>query len=1532
MPKREGGDALRPPLSAASRMRPGSSNAASTARPGPYALGGTFANSSSSLISSRGNAMSDPNLVTTSTSGPVAATEAPHLSASEAFFGRMTLTAPDNMRRKKAEEKEKKKQSRKRRAEKGAIAAATLINPQEAGPSTALLSRTLVTASSTAAADASTRRKRSHLPTSNSTLNLHSHTIEQSRSRSPSRPSRPQSAQTRHVESRQVSPERRRLRERERTGSGSSVVEHPSRPHSASAIAPAYQNETETQQNLSENDAEVVLQSTAAQRRRDIYADLDSLGLPGASESDLEDQPPPFPLNPTRPISPPRMPAEGEEWSEDLRRLQEEYEMNRPPDSPPPAFRSDDEGRRGGEDSADNSFSDEEDMSVEIQRERREWEEDKAAGFSLEERVERDQRRREARDLQAKEDANSEFMDALRPAVENAEVDEALRQELEQPDGIRLKETQEQAMLKSPHEVDLFTEDVESAATTAQEIEVVPITDPEGLVQQEQTEEELAEPLNLGQLVMEARARRGVGKQSQSAKAAESLLNNTIAEANTELANGLSSPPILSTSQTTSVQTVLASHRRVASDGTLLPMKSAATARAAAQAKKRNAVGTGPGLRDGEKSLKEKERQAKATKIRSRPSGGAHSRFRDGASAAANRRMELWGPLAASGSDVVVKSSLPRAETASEVKIVTSSLESPPLLTRPSALRQASSSSTNTPVSAHEGDVEGSSDSDDKWDKEEKAFEKMQRRLAPVNIDDESSEEEANKTSKDDPHPPGWFRHTSIDLAKPGSSVPRAPPPLVLGRSRGGAEYSSSSSSSSDSGAGRMEDDSDDGSLSPVEVEEPILEARSSSDMHSRLSVKGKQPIRPSFVEGGRSTSAPLPPIRPITIPAGDFEEDSGSSHDFLTDDEEQPPRQERRTSDDSVKRPPVNNRLKELFSTPLNSSQAGPSAASRASLERFFDTQLDSSRQPPRPTSTSSRRSSQGIVENNEEGQSLSKQPSNISLRSRERANAYASLESKARNMTSEQHARLEALEQISRLQQMGPSSSSTTSSVNQDSLDALERLLSRRSVAPSFTKTQAAGDGPLKLTRAGAINRRESTAPFVNPRSSIAPRPLGRLPTITNATRHFPPSSQSSMSNAGDKSDSSTSTTLPFPPPNQTRRSGIGTPSWMAYIPYNERRNLPEPLEPVKKRLDGLSTNTSNNRAPPPLPLPQSGNRVSAMIERFEVQASDANIPPISPRSPSKDNFGSPLLTTTSSEESNREHTLRRRPPPPPPPSTWSRHSTLPPIDAPLHSSPPAQINPTQDGTSSQQQELTKISTLSHAFLPDNIAGPSRSSSEQSILDSPFLPQRTSLESGLNQESVSMESSAPRIRRRPLPIPPIFAPSNVRPNVESTVEQPVDFESTEISALPTTVQAHQRENREANTEESLASTSQEDSTARAAARRAPSLGYTDLDLFASRLADEAPADGTNYEDLHLLAEFLGPAKSEGASSAEIEALSVGVVEVLRKRIVGKKENGKDKIKLALNVMGVKVERCGVCLIQFKEGNLACVFPCLHV
>ncbi|CDR88368.1 uncharacterized protein SPSC_04195 [Sporisorium scitamineum] len=233
------------------------------------------------------------------------------------------------------------------------------------------------------------------------------------------------------------------------------------------------------------------------------------------------------------------------------------------------------------------------------------------------------------------------------------------------------------------------------------------------------------------------------------------------------------------------------------------------------------------------------------------------------------------------------------------------------------------------------------------------------------------------------------------------------------------------------------------------------------------------------------------------------------------------------------------------------------------------------------------------------------------------------------------EQKARDEALAQIAQL------SASTQS--RQDSLAALERLLAKTgrptSMLPPSTITRAELGGHLQLTSDGAstesqrnaeagiasseqslaaptptlpanhrlsrqgaivrgrgplpsppsaLSRAASTASrpvsFVNPRSSAAPLPRGRLPAITDATRHFPPSASS---------------------------TGPGVaPSWLSYIPSEERERLPAPLEPQR------APSVSAPRAP--------GDRVSAMISRFEAAPTSSRDQQDtrSPTSPTKPN----------------------------------------------------------------------------------------------------------------------------------------------------------------------------------------------------------------------------------------------------------------------------------------------------------------------
>ena len=247
------------------------------------------------------------------------------------------------------------------------------------------------------------------------------------------------------------------------------------------------------------------------------------------------------------------------------------------------------------------------------------------------------------------------------------------------------------------------------------------------------------------------------------------------------------------------------------------------------------------------------------------------------------------------------------------------------------------------------------------------------------------------------------------------------------------------------------------------------------------------------------------------------------------------------------------------------------------------------------------------------------------------------------------------------------------------------------------------------VRLSRQGAIarNRREGPPPpppvsynmrpssrpasFVNPRSGNAPLPRGRLPTITDATRHFPPSRSSTIN--------------------------APTPGWMSHIPSSERSRLPEPLQPERlsggaarqepSSSDTLTGSTYDRSSEIPMPVPArgTGSRVSAMVSRFEnagdaassssgqIERSTSSDRPLSWQtsaqgntgtmstshdlakrrsiSPSKFSstiHGSPSSSLGSSQgpasttSFQREDTLGRRPPPPPPAGTLPRSRPLP------------------------------------------------------------------------------------------------------------------------------------------------------------------------------------------------------------------------------------------------------------------------------
>ena len=122
---------------------------------------------------------------------------------------------------------------------------------------------------------------------------------------------------------------------------------------------------------------------------------------------------------------------------------------------------------------------------------------------------------------------------------------------------------------------------------------------------------------------------------------------------------------------------------------------------------------------------------------------------------------------------------------------------------------------------------------------------------------------------------------------------------------------------------------------------------------------------------------------------------------------------------------------------------------------------------------------------------------------------------------------------------------------------------------------------------------------------------------------------------------------------------------------------------------------------------------------------------------------------------------------------------------------------------------------------------------------------------------------------------------------------------------------------------EDSTASTVQAPATQPA---RSASLGFTDLDLLASRL-EEDPSNG--YDTAILLSSFLGPANPHSVSltPSELASIPLGTIYIEKRRTT---KEGKVKTKLAC--LGLRVDRCGICLTQFKEGQGAYVLGCLHV
>ena len=1046
------------------------------------------------------------------------------------------------------------------------------------------------------------------------------------------------------------------------------------------------------------------------------------------------------------------------------------------------------------------------------------------------------------------------------------------------------------------------------------------------------------------------------------------------------------------------------------------------------------------------------EQHSQPTRIRDRPRSESDTRFRDDATAAAERRSKLWGervPLRVVPAPFRSKQPLLLSEGRSE----DSSNEA----------AEEEEEEEEEIVSSEE--AANSDSSDDLWEAEDQA-------VGALDTQDRSRGEEESSSSNEHHTQRRELSHKET-MKTLEADIPRAPPPLALGRSRGGAAYSSSSDSSSaddvSSGSGSsLQDARDTSSRSdppPAEIQEmfekiqqihdarlsPLVPAPAPSVPHTRLRLpsldEASRTTAPLGIDKGKSRAEDAAKRLNTHVAdagrAGHFESDSASSCDFTSDseDEKRAKRKNRQSdaqpyrSGSMSNRQAVSTRLQGLFGhTDEHTSEGvplGPSALAlaRASMNARADflgrtkwhqrTENEPASPLPRLTGPWDKPDASAATTPHDEGSARNTIFQDIAAARVHEAAYYSP--SSAQSRADDTLRSLERLLETVSGSTMKPSSAQQSGTAESSSSQF-------SSLQPP--KSPAADAG---LSRSNAAVARKGRASYINNRASLAPPPReGRLPTITAATRHFPPSQP--------------------------------TPSWLAYIPAEERRALQEPIQPITAHSQGEGSSSN-------------ANRVSWMISKWEDKTGDGVVqnstearsrpsswrPPVPPRlresnggadasvpSPSfSPEYGSPapgrgglpsprtealqrlegggqgFVPTTPYSEANFSPGYLR-------PTFAGSSSTVDRIFDSYHSNRQS-MNSAISGNSASPNTATQMQIpsdlpsadlraveamvgagraanearavhghingigLSENFDPEVLsratlfAVPDSATTPITSDEAPSLPTdlsrqatnasgfgdigrsmitwqrslrlRSTSDATQNAASPHEQQVAPSesqgrhrferrqlppvpgqvtaspFRRRPLPQPPRpagpFHPSHVPPASGTTALQPSIL--TSVSADDALVsEPGLMRNDSHRTDTSRDRGEQEQSTtveprgngsdsvqAIRSVRREASLGITDLDVLASRLEHE----GDHYEAITALGEFLGPAVETRATAEEINELPVAKVELVSRRVT---KTG--KIKQKLEVAGVRVDRCLICLTQFRPEQMACIFPCLHM
>ncbi|KDN51966.1 hypothetical protein K437DRAFT_261675 [Tilletiaria anomala UBC 951] len=638
--------------------------------------------------------------------------------------------------------------------------------------------------------------------------------------------------------------------------------------------------------------------------------------------------------------------------------------------------------------------------------------------------------------------------------------------------------------------------------------------------------------------------------------------------------------------------------------------------------------------------------QVQPTRIRERPRSVSETKFRDDATAAAERRSKLWCgrqplrvvPPPFKAKQPIILTDGPGDSSHDEQQGDEDEVDS-------GSESEGSMRMEHDKVAKDGIEVEGlesSSDSeaDQESDSSEEVWKAEMKAVEVMNNSHATAMQPTDSSSSDSNQPryrcQGHAQHGSVQLPDLNHEVPRAPPPLVLGRSRGGAAYSSSSDSSS------IDDIQSDSSISvagaheissrsgppPADPLEPAEKPRPETHgllpivlptSHSRLNhlslesamLPRAPPVAGARVEIPEDPCAPPPPpprcidkgkkrdigvdrIVPISIKhaaealqlagnelnhpsrAGQFEATgSDSSCDFSAVEEsvtrkgkgkspqQLPVLQVQPLPAPSTNQTSISDRLSALFAP--NATAAVPLGPSALALSRASADARANFLQRIRPTRWQTWTPHAPITP----------QPP-LGL-------GHAATATQVTSPFPEISARNEVLEGIAKTRAAHAESyvPSTAYSAG-DSLSSLERMLTAASGSGLAPTASRAGSTEEKyedeVVKEKVDDRRlphsnpvSSSAgrpvPFLNHRSVVAPLPKeGRLPKVTEATRHFPPTSP--------------------------------TPSWLVYIVPEERRSLQDPIEPDHV----LNHKESNRRVGAVLFPGQAGSRVSAMVSKWE------------------------------------------------------------------------------------------------------------------------------------------------------------------------------------------------------------------------------------------------------------------------------------------------------------------------------------------